>query len=100
MDFAQISRNLPTFLRYQKRLVPGQQATSNIAVNVEFKILDNELGDKIPLPKFSTAGSCSFRLEDLTSKKKKVLQPDETFLFTTGFSIHIKDSKYAALILP
>jgi dUTP pyrophosphatase len=33
-------------------------------------------------------------------EEKKVLQPDETFLFTTGFSIHIKDSKYAALILP
>ena len=41
---------LPSLI--SKAVSPGQQATSNIALNVEFKILDNELGDKIPLPKF------------------------------------------------
>ena len=88
---------LPSLI--SKAVNPGQQATSNIALNVEFKILDNKLGDKIPLPKFSTAGSAALDLRT-NIKEKKVLQPDETFLFTTGFSIHIKDSKYAALILP
>ena len=88
---------LPSLI--SKAVSPGQQATSNIALNVEFKILDNELGDKIPLPKFSTAGSADLDLRT-NIKEKKILQPDETFLFTTGFSIHIKDSKYAALILP
>ena len=88
---------LPSLI--SKAVSPGQQATSNIALNVEFKILDNELGDKIPLPKFSTAGSAALDLRT-NIKEKKILQPDETFLFTTGFSIHIKDSKYAALILP
>ena len=82
---------LPSLI--SKAVSPGQQATSNIVLNVEFKILDNELGDKIPLPKFSTAGSAALDL-------RTNIKPDETFLFTTGFSIHIKDSKYAALILP
>ena len=81
---------LPSLI--SKAVSPGQQTTSNIALNVEFKILDNELGDKIPLPKFSTAGSAALDLRT-NIKEKKVLQPDETFLFTTGFSIHIKDSK-------
>ena len=88
---------LPSLI--SKAVNPRQQATSNISLNVEFKILDNELGDKIPLPKFSTAGSAALDLRT-NIKEKKILLPDETFLFTTGFSIHIKDSKYAALILP
>ena len=87
---------LPSLI--SKAVSPGQQTTSNIALNVEFKILDNELGDKIPYLNLVPQDR-SLRFED-QYQRKKVLQPDETFLFTTGFSIHIKDSKYAALILP
>ena len=88
---------LPSLI--SKAVQPSQQAATNNSVGVDFKILDNELGDKIPLPKFSTAGSAALDLRT-NIREKKVLQSDETYLFTTGFSIHIKDSKYAALILP
>ena len=88
---------LPSLI--SKAVQPSQKAATNNSVDVDFKILDNELGDKIPLPKFSTAGSAALDLRT-NIREKKVLQSDETYLFTTGFSIHIKDSKFAALILP
>ena len=68
-------------------------------INVEFKILDDRLGNDIPLPKFYTKGSAAIDLRTNISKSY-TLKADETKLFTTGFAIHIKDSRYAALILP
>ena len=67
MDFAQISRNLlPSLI--SKAVSPDNKQLL-IALNVEFKILDNELGDKIPLPKFSTAGSAALDLRPISKKK-------------------------------
>ena len=68
-------------------------------INVEFKILDDRLGNDIPLPKFHTKGSAAIDLRTNISETY-TLKADETKLLTTGFAIHIKDARYAALILP
>ena len=73
---------LPSLI--SKAVSPGQQATSNIALNVEFKILDKELGDKIPLPKFSTAGSAALDLRT-NIKEKKFFSPMRLFFLPLDF---------------
>lgn len=59
-------------------------------INVEFKILDDRLGNDIPLPKFHTKGSAAIDLRTNISETY-TLKADETKLFTTGFAIHIND---------
>ena len=68
-------------------------------IEVEFKILDNRLGNEIPLPKFHTSGSAAIDLRT-NIKETCTLGANETKLFSTGFAIHIKDARFAALILP
>ena len=68
-------------------------------LSVDFKILDNEVGTKIALPKFETTGSAALDIRT-NIKEQKILDPDETYLFSTGFAIHISNPRYAAFILP
>ena len=69
------------------------------SLNVQFKILDENLGKDISLPKFQTEGSAAIDLRT-NIKSSIILKPNESHLFTTGFSIHIKNPSYAALIMP
>lgn len=88
---------LPSLI--SKAVGPTSKKNSSNPLNIEFKVLDKELGDKIPFPSFSTSGSAALDLRT-NIKQNKILTPGETFLFSTGFAIHINNSKYAAFILP
>ena len=68
-------------------------------INVEFKILDERLGNDIPLPKFNTEGSAALDLRT-NIDESVTLEPNESYLFSTGFSIYIGNPDYAAFILP
>lgn len=66
---------------------------------ISLKILDPRLGEEFPLPDYATPGSAGLDLracmdEDLT------IEPGQTVLVPTGMSIHMGDSKMAAVILP
>jgi len=66
---------------------------------IEIKILDNRLGNEIPLPEHATSGSAGMDLRACLSEPL-VLQPGETELIPTGLAIHIGDPGLAATILP
>ncbi len=68
-------------------------------INVQIKIIDKSLGEDIALPKFNSEGSAGLDLRT-NIKESIILKPDETYLFSTGFSIFIGNPDYAAFILP
>lgn len=65
----------------------------------QVKILDNRLGNEIPLPHYGTEGSAGLDLRACL-EDTLVLQPGETKLIPTGMSIYIEDTGLAAMILP
>ena len=67
--------------------------------SVKLKILDQRIGNKIPLPAFATAGSAGMDLRACI-EAPITLEPGDTELVPTGVAIHLKDPGYAALILP
>ena len=97
MDFHKIAWIFSSFFAFKF----FQNSTKGEAgkIEVEFKILDNRLGNEIPLPKFHTSGSAAIDLRTNIKETCK-LGANETKLFSTGFAIHIKDARFAALILP
>ena len=66
---------------------------------IEFKILDNRLGQEIPLPEYATTGSAGMDLRACLVDATE-LKPGETMLIPTGLAIHIKDHHLAAVVLP
>ncbi len=66
---------------------------------IQLKILDNRLGNEIPLPKYATKGSAGLDLRACLDKAE-VLKPGQTILIPTGLSIHIADHHTAAVLLP
>jgi dUTP pyrophosphatase len=66
---------------------------------IQLKILDNRLGNDIPLPEYSTEGSAGLDLRACLDKAT-VLEPGETILIPTGLAIHIADHHTAAVLLP
>ena len=82
-----------------KTFTGKNQKESNLPLNVKFKILNERLGKECPLPTFQTAGSAGLDLcacieEDI------FINPNDSVLVPTGFSIHIDNPDYAAFILP
>lgn len=82
-----------------KTFTGKNQKESNAPLNVKFKILNENLGKEFPLPAFQTAGSAGLDLcacveEDI------FINPNDSVLVPTGFSIHIDNPAYAAFILP
>ena len=67
--------------------------------SVQLKILDQRIGQEIPLPKPSTPGSAGV---DLRACLDDVLEltPGACELIPTGVSIHLDDPGLAGLILP
>lgn len=65
----------------------------------QVKLLDNRLGQDIPLPSYGTDGSAGLDLRACL-EDSMVLQPGETKLIPTGLSIYIEDNGLAAMILP
>ncbi|WP_303901568.1 dUTP diphosphatase [Thiohalomonas denitrificans] len=67
--------------------------------NIEFKILDERLGDAIPMPHYATDGSAGLDLRACLEEPLS-LAPGETHLIPTGLAIHIGDPTLAAVLLP
>lgn len=66
---------------------------------IQLKILDQRLGNEIPLPEYATTGSAGLDLRACLDQET-VLNPGETVLIPTGLAIHINDQDIAAVLLP
>ncbi|EAT12938.1 dUTP diphosphatase [Bermanella marisrubri] len=65
----------------------------------QVKILDNRLGNDIPMPSYGTEGSAGLDLRACL-EENITIEPGETKLIPTGMSIYIEDNGLAAMILP
>jgi dUTP pyrophosphatase len=66
---------------------------------IQLKILDDRLGNAIPLPEYATPGAAGLDLRACLDESL-VLNPGETRLIPTGLAIHIEDEGLAAVLLP
>ena len=66
---------------------------------IQVKILSKLIGDKIPLPTYTTPGSAAVDLRACINDPV-MLKPSETELIPTGLSFFIKDENYAGIVLP
>lgn len=67
--------------------------------NIQVKILDERLGNDIPMPEYATPGSAAIDLRACT-ESAQTIEPGQTVLIPTGMAIHIADPGLAAMILP
>ncbi|AFT67946.1 MULTISPECIES: dUTP diphosphatase [Cycloclasticus] len=66
---------------------------------IQLKLLDDRLGQSIPLPEYATSGSAGLDLRACLDESLLV-KPGQTTLIPTGMAIHISDANLAAVILP
>ena len=66
---------------------------------IQLKILDQRIGNEIPLPAHATEGSAGMDLRACIDETI-TLNPGDTELIPTGVAIHIADPGLAATILP
>ncbi len=66
---------------------------------IQLKVLDERVGNQIPLPAHATEGSAGMDLRACIDKSI-TLNPGDTELIPTGIAIHIDDPGLAATILP
>jgi dUTP pyrophosphatase len=66
---------------------------------IELKILDERLGDSIPVPHYATEGSAGLDMRACIDEPLTVA-PGETELIPSGLAIHIGDPGLAAVLLP
>ncbi len=66
---------------------------------IELKILDQRIGDSIPLPHYATDGSAGLDMRACIDEPLTV-NPGDTVLVPTGLAIHIADPALAAVLLP
>lgn len=66
---------------------------------LQVKVLDERLGNNIPLPEYATTGSAGLDLRACLDAPL-TLHPGETQLIRTGLAIYIEDPGLAAMILP
>ena len=66
---------------------------------IQLKVLDDRIGNQIPLPAHATEGSAGMDLRACIDKTI-TLKPGDTELIPTGIAIHIEDPGLAATILP
>ena len=83
----------------QKLFRKGCQLDNKILKAVQLKVIDQRLGQDIPLPEHATDGSAGMDLRACV-EGKTLIQPGETLLIPTGFAMHISDPGMAAIILP
>jgi dUTP pyrophosphatase len=82
--------------QFNAEQLPGEFQGVN---SFQIRILDQRLGNEIPLPEYATSGSAGMDLRACVDETLLV-QPGETVLIPTGFAMHISDPALAALILP
>lgn len=68
-------------------------------MKLQYRILDDRLGDSIALPHYATEGSAGLDLRAMV-EAPLTLEPGATELLPTGMAIHIADPGYAGMILP
>jgi len=68
-----------------------------MSLKIELKILDERLRNH--LPSYATSGSAGLDLRACL-EHTQTLNPGETTLIPTGMAIYLRDSNYAAMILP
>lgn len=68
-------------------------------MKLQYRVLDERLGDAIPLPHYATSGSAGLDLRAMV-REPLTLEPGDTELLPTGMAIHISDPGFAGLILP
>jgi dUTP pyrophosphatase len=83
----------------QKLIEKGCQLEKKNLIAVELKIIDQRLGQEIPLPEHATDGSAGMDLRACV-ERNTLIQPGETLLIPMGFAMHISDPGMAAVILP
>lgn len=66
---------------------------------IQLKILDQRLGDSIPLPEYATDGSAGLDMRACLDEPLEIA-PGETHLIPTGLAIHVEDPGLAAVLLP
>ena len=66
---------------------------------IELKILDERLGDTIPLPHYATDGSAGLDMRACIDEPV-IVEPGATELIPTGLAIHIAEPSLAAVLLP
>lgn len=67
--------------------------------SIELKVLDDRVGDSIPLPHYATDGSAGLDMRACIDAPL-CLEPGATELIPTGLAIHIGDASLAAVLLP
>lgn len=67
--------------------------------NADIKILDKRLGTIFPLPSYATSGSAGIDIRAML-EKPTVLNPGETILTPSGFSVYIKDPSIVGIVYP
>ena len=68
-----------------------------VTLTVDIRVLDARMADA--LPAYATPGSAGLELRACI-EAPVTLEPDQLALMATGFSMHIGDAGYAAMILP
>ena len=68
-----------------------------MSIKIDYKVLNPLVKDH--LPNYASTGSAGLDLRACIDQVQ-TLNPGDTFLIPTGISIYIKDSNYAAVILP
>ena len=66
---------------------------------IQLKIVNDKIGNEIPLPTYATEGSAGLDLRACLDEAI-TLKPGDTKLIPTGLSIYIQDPNLAATILP
>ena len=66
---------------------------------IKLKVLDEKIGNSIPLPEYATEGSAGMDLRACLDEAV-TLTPGDTQLVPTGIAIHIGDPGLAAMLLP
>lgn len=66
---------------------------------VQIKILDARLGENLSLPSYATPGSAGLDLRACLNEPLTLL-PGQVELISSGLSVYIENSNYAAMILP
>ena len=66
---------------------------------IQLQVLDDRIGNDIPLPHYATDGSAGMDLRACVDEALDI-HPGETHLIPTGIAIHIGDPGLAAVLLP
>lgn len=66
---------------------------------IQVKIINNKIGNEIPLPHYATEGSAAMDLRACLDEAM-TLQPGETMLIPTGLAVYIEDPNLTAMLLP